>query len=323
MPALQVILQVLRNYLLHKLSEGKFQQLVFGVVAFVVFLFAIPVLTTTFLLSQLDENINESQLYQKVSNDIFQSHLVRISWIEVMAIDSQRIKKPVNISESFVRSSFLVFIKEKDIQAEPWMSYVPHEAVLATNPQRTELHSLNDVIQFHQDSGNFGITPEEKQKAKEKILQNISLLQLNSSVFVANRSDWIPNTTLLAWPLSPEYFTITSPYGMRLHPIQRTVMMHEGIDVAANYGAPIFAIADGVVSDTSVSGIAGKTIMIQHDFNQSSRYAHLSVVLVKKGDAVTKGQIIGEVGSSGQSTGPHLHFEFYEKGKTVDPIQYY
>lgn len=118
-------------------------------------------------------------------------------------------------------------------------------------------------------------------------------------------------------------YRITSPYGMRMHPIQKVRKMHTGIDQAAPIGTDIHASAKGVVK--SVTGTAndrkgyGLMVTIKHDNGYETRYAHLSKALVKVGQAVEKGQHIAETGSSGGSTGSHLHFEVLTNGKRLDP----
>lgn len=100
----------------------------------------------------------------------------------------------------------------------------------------------------------------------------------------------------------------SSPPGMRKHPISRKRKMHAGWDLAAPIGTPVMAAADGVVEKAGRSGGYGNLIILKHGRLQT-RYGHLSKILVKKGQAVKLGQVIGKVGSTGYSTGPHLHFE--------------
>lgn len=118
-------------------------------------------------------------------------------------------------------------------------------------------------------------------------------------------------------------YRITSPYGMRIHPIKKVRKMHTGIDQAAPIGTDIHASAKGVVK--SVTGTAndrkgyGLMVTLKHDDGYETRYAHLSKALVKVGQAVEKGQHIAEMGSSGASTGSHLHYEMFKNGKRLDP----
>lgn len=116
---------------------------------------------------------------------------------------------------------------------------------------------------------------------------------------------------------------VTSDYGWREHPIYRRRHFHTGIDLAAPKSSYIFAPADGVVTIRGRSRGYGRLVELDHGFAWSTRYAHMRRIYVKKGQQVKKGDIIGEVGSSGSSTGPHLHFEMIYFGSTVNPVSYF
>lgn len=115
------------------------------------------------------------------------------------------------------------------------------------------------------------------------------------------------------------YPYLSSSYGWRRHPISGRHTMHEGLDFAAPHGAPIYAASGGVVTLSGNQPGYGKTIEIQHGHGLVTRYAHASQLGVKVGDLVEKGQKIGKVGSTGRSTGPHLHFEVRIGGHPLDP----
>lgn len=113
---------------------------------------------------------------------------------------------------------------------------------------------------------------------------------------------------------------ITSTYGMRRHPILGFVRMHAGIDFGAAYGSPIFAVADGVVSFAGRHGGHGNYVRLEHGGGNGTGYGHMSRIAVSPGAHVRAGQVLGYVGSSGLSTGPHLHFEAYQGGHTINPM---
>ena len=126
----------------------------------------------------------------------------------------------------------------------------------------------------------------------------------------------------LIWP-TPSCTTTNSAYGYRVHPIYGTVKFHAGEDIPAGYGAQILAAASGtVVTAGWVSGYGNYTV-IDHGGGLMTAYGHQSSFAVSVGDVVTQGQVIGYVGSTGNSTGPHLHFEVYVNGSTVDPKSYF
>ena len=118
--------------------------------------------------------------------------------------------------------------------------------------------------------------------------------------------------------------TLVSGYGLRLHPISKVWRMHTGMDFAAKIGTPIYATGDGVVtfagSDASGYGIH---VIIDHGYGYQTLYGHMSKLHTQKGRRVKRGEIIGEIGNTGQSTGPHLHYEVIYRGQKVNPINYY
>src|SRR5690606_26893528 len=103
--------------------------------------------------------------------------------------------------------------------------------------------------------------------------------------------------------------TLTSDYGFRTHPVLGGRRNHKGVDLAQPTGTPVYATADGVVSKAERFSSYGNYIAIEHGGDLQTRYAHLSGYAVSAGEQVTKGQLIGYVGSTGRSTGPHLHYE--------------
>jgi murein DD-endopeptidase MepM/ murein hydrolase activator NlpD len=127
--------------------------------------------------------------------------------------------------------------------------------------------------------------------------------------------------SFLRFPL--EFTSITSHFTeSRFHPLLKTNLPHTGVDFAAPRGTPVRAVGDGVINEAGWNGSYGKAIEIKHDATYTSRYAHLGsfAVGIHSGVAVTKGQIIGYVGSTGRSTGPHLHFELYKDQQFINPL---
>ena len=114
---------------------------------------------------------------------------------------------------------------------------------------------------------------------------------------------------------------ITSSYGYRIHPILHTRRFHNGVDIAAGYGTTIKAADDGKVIFAGWKGAYGRAVIIDHGSGWSTMYGHTSRIVVRRGQVVSRGQKIAEVGSTGWSTGPHLHWTVYRNGSTVNPLR--
>lgn len=114
-----------------------------------------------------------------------------------------------------------------------------------------------------------------------------------------------------------------SGYGTWIDPIYKTVKFHSGMDFSANVGTPVYATGNGVVRKAGWEGLYGNCIQIDHGFGYVTRYAHLSKIDVRVGQKVVRGETIGKVGTTGKSTGPHLHYEVMVKGQIVNPVNYY
>lgn len=112
---------------------------------------------------------------------------------------------------------------------------------------------------------------------------------------------------------------ITSNFGYRKDPFKHKTGFHSGIDIDANYGQAIVATADGVVTKAAWHSSYGKTVIIKHEDKYETLFGHLSTIIVKEGDTVKVGDVIGKAGSTGRSTGTHLHYEVMKDGKRVNP----
>jgi len=123
---------------------------------------------------------------------------------------------------------------------------------------------------------------------------------------------------VMGWPVDSR--RITSRYGWRIHPLWGYRSFHTGIDIGADYGAPIVAAADGVVVDAAYMGAYGLAVVIDHDHQLSTVYAHMSRTQVQRGDRVKAGDVIGAIGCSGWCTGPHIHFEIRVATQPTNPI---
>ncbi len=128
------------------------------------------------------------------------------------------------------------------------------------------------------------------------------------------------------WPIDRTRLKSVDQYGMRLHPIYKSYIFHKGIDLGADKGVAVYATGDAVVTK-STQGQRGKgygqELLLDHEYGYETRYGHLSRRYVERGDSVKRGQLIGEVGATGGTTGNHLHYEVIYKGNVVNPINYF
>lgn len=120
----------------------------------------------------------------------------------------------------------------------------------------------------------------------------------------------------------PSQGWVTSDFGFRTNPFTGLTQMHEGIDISNQLGTPVVAPANGFVSDIGNDWVHGKFVILSHGFGMTTRYSHLNKVLVKPGQRVKRGEKIAEIGTTGKTTGPHLHYEVRLNGIPVNPMRY-
>lgn len=170
-----------------------------------------------------------------------------------------------------------------------------------------------------------------------ELLKNVSLKldrldqmvvsQIRSFDFLANETAGQKNRTahIPAIQPVPEKFlrTMASGYGIRRDPIYGTMKFHEGMDFSAPVGTPVYATADGTVTTASWQSAYGNMVEINHGYNYTTRYAHMSKIITRPGQSVKRGDLIGLVGNTGKSTGPHLHYEVRYRGAPQNPVNYY
>jgi len=131
-----------------------------------------------------------------------------------------------------------------------------------------------------------------------------------------------PSSSGFVSPLPAGTSYVSCPYGWRIHPLWGDKRFHYGVDLAANANTPVYAIASGTVTTATYGDANGYYISLSHGGGYGSVYCHLNSFAVSAGDSVSQGQVIGYVGSTGWSTGPHLHFEIHKNGSTVNPMEY-
>ena len=184
------------------------------------------------------------------------------------------------------------------------------------------------LYELEQKAEEFEILMAESEVLQEELMQEIA--QMEVKLEDAKYDEYLAKLALqgenppsdASWVM-PVSGRLTSPFGMRKHPVLGIVRMHNGIDLAAAQGTPIYATRAGKVTRTSYqAGGAGNYVSINHLDGFSSIYMHMTHYVVSQGQDVSQGQLIGYVGSTGISTGPHLHFGISYAGTYVNPLAY-
>ncbi|MFH1454254.1 MAG: peptidoglycan DD-metalloendopeptidase family protein [Armatimonadota bacterium] len=185
-----------------------------------------------------------------------------------------------------------------------------------TSIERQRKNLLWEVTQQRRSVQNYVVELEHSTRQLEAQLEQLIRERQRANIKNKVTSPYAASGKF-SWPTSSKY--ITSPFGWRTHPIYGRVRFHSGIDIAAGYGAPIYAACDGVVIFSGWYGGYGYAMIIDHGGGYSTLYGHCSALYKKCGQRVARGQHIANIGSTGQSTGPHLHFEIRQNGTPINP----
>lgn len=156
--------------------------------------------------------------------------------------------------------------------------------------------------------------------SKEKIEQSDFIKRYKKKIDEIEQTNIELKHLPTIWPTVSH--SITSNFGLRSDPFNRASSLHTGIDIKGSRGTPVYAGADGTVIMAEHYGGYGNAIKIRHSDKYVTLYGHLSEIKVKQGDSITKGNNIGSIGSTGRSTGPHLHYEIIEDGEPINPLPF-
>lgn len=258
-------------------------------------------------LSYVDILLNSTS----ISDFFYRMDIIR----QISDYDQNVIEQIVNRKEIIEDSKRTLEQKQSEIEA------VQSQAA----NEKAKIQKLNDENQAVINSINSDISEYEKQlKAEEqeakRIESRIKAL-LAQSQKSGSTTSVTPSASGFIWPCPASKY-VTSPFGKRYHPITGTYTMHNGIDIGGPNGCNIVASKSGTVIVSEYSSSYGHYIVINHGGGQTTTYAHLSTRLVSVGASVTQGQVIGKEGSTGWSTGPHLHFEVAINGVRYNPLNY-
>ena len=191
--------------------------------------------------------------------------------------------------------------------------------VVLQKAQNDRATAMQAIEELNASSAQVSAMLKERQAARAAAAAAAAAAVAQSSGGQGASDNWVQGTGQLGWPVSGE---ITSPYGYRVHPIWGTTIYHSGIDIGVDEGTPVHAADGGVVVWSGWMGGYGYAVVIDHGNGLSTLYGHNSELAVDEGQSVAKGQVISYAGSTGNSTGPHVHFEVRVNGDPVDPMGY-
>ena len=255
----------------------------------------------------------------------FTDLLDRINMMEeIAAADQRRLQEMRDIAAQVSDSKDTLEIGKSDLELtraslDETQAYLEEKRTESDDllrelaEKQEEFQILLDESEAAQDALMQDIAAKEKEYSKAKYEENLAKLALQGQNPPSN-STWIK-------PVSG--YTLTSPFGMRKHPVLGYNRMHNGVDMACPQGTPIYATRAGTVTVASYqAGGAGNYVSINHGDGFASIYMHMTNYVVSAGQSVSQGQLIGYVGSTGISTGPHLHFGISYAGTYVNPLAY-
>ena len=243
---------------------------------------------------------------------------------EISEADQKRMEE-LRVAADLVTAYRLNLEDEKGALEEILEELTADEEIL--EQRRTESDDL--LRELAEEAEEFELLLEESENLQEELMQEIAAkeTELETAQYnaylaeLAKSGDNPPSDATWITPVSG--YTLTSPFGMRVHPVLGYEKMHNGIDMACAQGTPIYATRAGTVTTASyqASG-AGYYVSINHLDGFASIYMHMTHYVVSAGQSVSQGQLIGYVGSTGMSTGPHLHFDISYAGTYVNPLAY-
>lgn len=189
----------------------------------------------------------------------------------------------------------------------------------------TEVAMTYGVMRYHPAAFDQADNPADSQDAFDRSVEQYTFLKRNATVIASSGLHLLPanfadsSYTPSIWPVMGH---ITDSFGERLDPFSGEGAFHTGVDVASDYGAPVHATADGVVTIAEPHAGYGRLVVIDHGFGITTWYAHLSAYSAVVGSRVKRGEVVGYTGISGRSTGPHVHYEVRVNNAPVNPWRY-
>ncbi|MBQ3252435.1 MAG: peptidoglycan DD-metalloendopeptidase family protein [Oscillospiraceae bacterium] len=256
----------------------------------------------------------------------FADLLDRLNMVEEIAASDQRRLKEMSAVSKQVEEAKIVLEKERTALEESKAELVESEKVLEERRAEAdkllaELISKGEEYQKLLDKAEDDAADLKSDIKDAQNAYNDKKEEQNASNNSGSSSGSAPSSSA-KWIVPCKYKRVSSAYGWRIHPVYGYKKFHYGVDLAASSGTPIKATRAGTVTVAKYSSSAGYYVTLDHGDGFSSQYMHMTHYIVKKGQKVDAGQVIGYVGSTGASTGPHLHFSILYKGSHVNPAKY-
>lgn len=248
----------------------------------------------------------------------FTDLLTRIDFIsEIMKYDEQVYTDYLMAKNKTIRAQELTEY-QKSAQEEVRVDVQAEKKVLESQVEEAQALIIEIESNLEKYKKEYEEMERQELEAQSEIDRLIAELQRQEAA-----SGTIVNSTgSYIWPSAASKI-VTSKFGTRFHPVLKVYKTHNGVDIGASYGTNVLAADSGVVVLSKSSSSYGNYIVINHGSGNTTLYAHMSKRLVSAGDSVTQGQVIGLVGSTGISNGPHIHFEITEGGTRVNPLKYF
>ena len=240
-------------------------------------------------------------------NQLRQQTQEQKSKIHFFASKIEDLEKQLSKLKDFDKRIRIIANLEKGQETTPFMGMGGPSASDIREKLRAEKNEMGLAQQMRTDIERLEL---EATSQEESLSELEKLLQSKKDMLIHTPSIW------------PVQGWVTSGFGFRTNPFTGLTQMHEGLDIANRIGTPVIAPADGIISDTGKDSTYGNVIVISHGFGINSRFNHLSKILVRPGQRVKRGDKIAEVGTTGKSTGPHLHYEVRVNGIPVNPLRY-
>ncbi len=244
--------------------------------------------------------------------------------LEVVTLDDEKMELLRGIMKDMNKMTGVVTLK---VVAETTVTTDENGNSIKTTTYVTKKVLTVSILQLNVDeiSALYNFNDEQKSLLAELMSSEYDVLWNElvgtSGQIIQGNSSYV-GTGMFVWPFAEDQY-ISSPFGTRVDPISGEIKTHGGTDIAAPLGTPILAAADGVVVAATWHNTSGYYVRIKHNNTYSTLYAHCSVLYVTAGQEVKQGQVIADCGSTGYSTGPHLHYEVIQNGVRVDALNFY